>query len=83
MSDNANNLQMSLADLIKKDKPAKAEGLAGNRGGKGNNRGRGGKIQQGRPRYNEAGKVARNDLFRARKGANAIAKNRDGARRGQ
>ena len=70
------NLAMSLNDLIKKDKPVKQEGLAGNRGGKGNARGRGGRVQQGRPRFNDAGRGGRNDLFRARKGANAIQKKR-------
>ena len=73
------DLTLSLADMIKKDKPVKQEGgLAGNRGGK-SNRGRGGKAQQGgRPRYNDNRAAGRNDLFRARKGANTIQKGQRG-----
>lgn len=72
------NIAMSLDDLIKKDKPVKKEGggsvaLAGNRGGRGGLRGGRGGGRPDRPRFNE-NKGARNDLFRARKGANAIQK---------
>lgn len=76
------NIEMSLDDLIKKDKPEKKAGaaLGGNRGGRGF-RGRGGGDKGGRPRFND--NKGRNDLFRARKGANAIQKRDRGDRNNQ
>ena len=76
------NIEMSLDDLIKKDKPEKKAGgaaaLSGNRGGRGFRGRGGGNAQGGRPRFND--NKGRNDLFRARKGANAIQKRDRGER---
>jgi hypothetical protein len=80
---------MTLDDMIKKDKRGGRGGLRGNRGGdRGGRRGRGGdrterggRVQDkqgGRPRFNDKKFANRDDLFKARKGGNAIQKTNRG-----